>query len=356
MKRSRIKEMLIYPIRIIIGVPKAFVASYSNSYYPEEKRKKLFVRVVDNFSWLLRYREANRFYNLYGFDLVNGNENEKEYIDYLSFAHERDEKNLIREVNSQVVLLRDKLLFYKYMNSNSMPVPEVFAILLNNTLYDMDMNPVSEDFLLDKSNYFVKELNGECASFVRHINGYRDYLNEKNEIVRHNCIFQKTITQHPKMDIINPNALNTLRIVTVYNNGKPYVLSVLLRVGTKATGNVDNWAKGGLAIGINDNGYLKKYGYYKPHFGTKADVHPDTGINFSDFEIPQFHIACETACQAHRFFYNIETIGWDVAISTEGPIFIEGNDNWEISLQQVVDNGLRKKWTDAMNSYNAMQK
>lgn len=46
--------------------------------------------------------------------------------------------------------------------------------------------------------------------------------------------------------------------------------------------------------------------------------------------------------------YNILTIVWDIAITDKGPCFIEGNDNWEISLQQVVDNGLKKQWKKAM--------
>ena len=136
---------------------------------------------------------------------------------------------------------------------------------------------------------------------------------------------------------------NTLRIVTINKNGKCYVLSSLLRVGTSKTGNVDNWAAGGLAIGIdNATGYLKEYGFYKPVHGLKESVHPDTGVIFSDFKVPQYKEACELACKAHRAFYNIRAIGWDIAITENGPMFIEGNDNWEISLQQACDRPLKK--------------
>lgn len=60
------------------------------------------------------------------------------------------------------------------------------------------------------------------------------------------------------MNVLNPSAINTYRIVTVNKEGKIYLLTALLRVGTEKTGNVDNWAAGGLAIGINENGYLKE--------------------------------------------------------------------------------------------------
>lgn len=348
MKRSKIVEALATPVRIIMGIPLAFRISNEESYSPDLERKNILARVRDNVLWLIKYREPNRFYNLYGFDLKNAVINQKEYINYLTFAHQRDEKNLLGDVRSQVILLRDKLLFYKYMVSSGMPVPNVFAAFINGKMYDTNLNVIKEDSILLERDYFVKELDGECASFVIHISDYEDYLNKKAEIRKHNCIFQRRIIQAPEMSIINPLSINTLRIITVYNNGQPYVFSALLRVGTKETGNVDNWAKGGLAIGIEKDGCLKKYGYYKPHFGGKTDFHPDSLVKFSEFCVPQYESACKAACEAHRVFYNIATIGWDVAITSDGPMFIEGNDNWEISLNQVVDNGLKTKWIKAM--------
>lgn len=352
MKRSKVKEIVVIPARIIIGLPKAIKIANEESYNPEKKRKILPKRITDNILWLIRYHEPNRFYNLYGFDIKNNKGVEKSYINYLEFAHDRDEKNQLKEVCSQVILLRDKLLFYKYMKSNGLPVPEVFAVLINGVLFDIDMNKISEVDLKEVKDYFVKDMDGECASYVKHINDYNEFLKNKKNIYKYNCIFQKKLVQQSQMSIINPKAINTLRIVTVYNNGNPYVLSALLRVGTKKSGNVDNWAKGGLAIGIRKDGYLKKYGYYKPHYGTKTNIHPDTNVVFTDFLIPQWDVACKTACKAHKVFYNVETIGWDIAITSDGPMFIEGNDNWEISLNQVVDNGLKVKWIKAMKDYD----
>ena len=348
MKRSIIFETLSAPIRIAIGIPQTLKIVTEPSYFPEEGRKNRFVRTLDNLDWLFKYREANRFYNLYGFDLDRNRGIEKTYNDYLSFAHKRDEYNLIKEVNSQVILLRDKYLFYKFMKSNNMPVPDVFAVLRNGKLYDSNMKSTLEDVLLDETDYFVKEIDGECASYVRHIRDYKDYKAIKKEIFGHNCLFQRTVHQCEQMNRLNQNAINTLRIITVYNHGIPYVFSAVLRMGTNRTGSVDNWAKGGLVVGIQKNGYLKKYGFYKPHYGGKTDRHPDTKIVFSDFCVPRFEEACSLACKAHGLFYNVQTIGWDIAITDNGLSFIEGNDNWEISLQQSVDGGLKKEWNEVI--------
>ena len=39
-------------------------------------------------------------------------------------------------------------------------------------------------------------------------------------------------------------------------------------------------------------------------------------------------------------YFNL--IGWDIAITPNGPLFIEGNDNMEISINQEVNGGLKK--------------
>jgi hypothetical protein len=54
------------------------------------------------------------------------------------------------------------------------------------------------------------------------------------------------------------------------------------------------------------------------------------------------------ACEAHRYFYEIGAIGWDIAISENGPVFVEGNDNFEISLLQACDGPLKDKWKKAV--------
>ena len=151
------------------------------------------------------------------------------------------------------------------------------------------------------------------------------------------------------MDAIYPGSINTYRIVTINKDEKSYLFSSILRIGTSTSGNVDNWAAGGLAIGIDhQSGYLKQFGFYKPKYGGKVAKHPDTDVEFAKTKAPCYEEAVELALKASRCFYNIRAIGWDIAITEDGPIIIEGNDNWEISLMQACDGPLRKKWLEAI--------
>lgn len=318
------------------------------TYFPELERKSYEERVRDNKRWARRFKESNRFYTLYGFD-IKGFRKQNEYIDYFSFMLSRDTVNRIGEKWSYVSLLRDKYLFYKFLSSNSVPVPEVFGVIRNGELFDSSLNSVSFDSIIHETDYFLKDIDGECASFVKHINDYNQLEEYKNHISNGGYILQRKVKQNAVMAGLNPYAINTLRVITINKNGDPYVISALLRVGTKKTGSVDNWAAGGLAIGIEKDGRLKEYGFYKPAHGIKTDVHPDSGVKFNEFIIPMFKEALELAKKAHRCFYGIRAIGWDIAISEDGPVFIEGNDNFEISLQQACDRPLKKDWLKACN-------
>lgn len=333
--------------RIKSAVAQAPQIANMPSYYPEKRIKSYDTKLKENIEWAKKYGEANEYYTLYGLD-VEGSD-ASEYVDYYSFMVSRNKKNQIEKWGgSQTVLLRDKFLFYKYMQSNGMPVPEVFAIMIEGRIFDTKFNEIEVCRIENEKDYFVKDIDGECASFVKHINTFDDFLTIKERVSSGSFILQRRIFQSKEMSRLNPTAINTLRIVTINKNGTPYVLTALLRVGTSKTGSVDNWAAGGLAIGIEENGYLKEYGYYKPVHGLKADVHPDTKIKFSEYKVPMLNEALKAACEAHKAFYGLRAIGWDVAISEDGPIFVEGNDNFEITLQQVCDRPLKIAWIDAI--------
>jgi hypothetical protein len=68
--------------------------------------------------------------------------------------------------------------------------------------------------------------------------------------------------------------------------------------------------------------------------------HPDSGIVFEGFAIPFYHEAVAMAKELQRRFYGLRSIGWDIAIGTEGPIIVEGNDNWELTQTPIT--GMKK--------------
>ena len=69
---------------------------------------------------------------------------------------------------------------------------------------------------------------------------------------------------------------------------------------------------------------------------TKQEQHPDTNLVFDGWKIPFYEDAVELIKKAHRLFPLLQTIGWDVAITEDGPVLVEGNHDWDIEMLQVV--------------------
>ena len=88
-----------------------------------------------------------------------------------------------------------------------------------------------------------------------------------------------------------------------------------------------------------------QYGLYKHGYGTKTDRHPNSEVIFDNFVIPYYQEAIKQSLELHERLKEIPIIGWDIAISSEGPIFIEGNDNIEIApIQSGNGYGFKKEF------------
>lgn len=290
------------------------------------------------------------FFYLYGLDIAGiTSAVADEYISqYGSFSRQRDKANRLNTPHTQAVLLRDKYLFYRLLVGNHIATPPVFAFSIDGALYDSSLQPITQEELPPQKCFFVKDNGGECASFVKKITDVSQLAEYRDKLAVGQYIYQEPVIQHLALSRLNAGSINTIRLVTILKDNVVHTLAVGLRIGTKSSGHVDNWAAGGIFVGLNPDGTLKEYGYYKPGKGGKTNVHPDSGIAFKDFAIPYYAEAVALACKAHKIFYNVHSIGWDIAIAETGPVIIEGNDNWEISLMQAVQGGLKQRWTELL--------
>jgi hypothetical protein len=108
---------------------------------------------------------------------------------------------------------------------------------------------------------------------------------------------------------------------------------------------VDNISSGGCCVGVDlSTGKLKKYGYtsFTKAGGQIFSEHPVSKTVFEDFSIPFFQEARELVIKVAGFLPSLRLIGWDVAIGKTGPILVEGNCGYDISLNDLTDEGYRK--------------
>lgn len=352
--------------RIIIKKPYYFYSLIKNkslwdhpSYYPEKTRKSKYRILLDQIKCILFYGMPNKYYFMYGQDVKFGNDYSN-YVQYIPFSERRDKLNLMNN-NGSLCLLRNKFFFGALCDKLGICSPENIAIVNGNSVFDINRRCTIDLYtFVNRKNedFFCKQIDGECGRgiFILKIKEGVAIIDEKHfsidELITMingaTYLFQKKIVQHDEVNLLYRNSINTIRLVTVRNlkTGKITVFPSIIRVG--ANGNeVDNTSQGGIAVGFDlDTGQLHKFGFYKPQFGLKIEKHPNSGVVFENFKIPYILQAKEQAMLLHSMLTDIHSIGWDIAIGKNGPIFIEGNDNWEINGPQVGNYGLKKEFQE----------
>ena len=136
-------------------------------------------------------------------------------------------------------------------------------------------------------------------------------------------LVEEAVVQHPELSSLCPSSVNTLRIVTLNLRGEPHFLYALLRVGS-GNNHVDNISSGGMYTLISKEGILK-FPAFCDKTGLYYNRHPVTGTEFCGFNVPMFSEAVQLCLDAALVKPGLAYIGWDVAITTDGPVLIEGN-------------------------------
>ncbi|WP_440997082.1 sugar-transfer associated ATP-grasp domain-containing protein [Arhodomonas sp. SL1] len=152
----------------------------------------------------------------------------------------------------------------------------------------------------------------------------------------HALLLQARLTPHPSLvTLAASRAIQTVRICTLAVSGQPArVLFAFLKV--VAAGNVlDNFRAGQsgnlLAYPDYENGRLYRV-VGPPRPGALPSVleyHPDSGVTMIGFEVPAWKAAVALALRAAERFQPLSAIGWDIAITPEGPLLLEGNGSWD---------------------------
>lgn len=350
---KRLEYFLVESNNVLKSLSKVHNIVKQESYSPKMPRKSYVHRYLDNVVWAIKFHEANRFYNLYSMDLKGrANTTDPNYIDYHTFYLERNKVNALSSPNdNHIILLRDKHLMSTFLDYYSVPTAVNIAVIFDGVTYDMKGNQRKFSELVDLENvdYFLKKVDGECADGVFHITSMDQLENFK--FLSGKYVLQERVIQHPEMNVLWDGAINTCRVCTLYDGKNVSILSAVLRVGTKASRPVDNWAHGGISVGVHEDGRLVDFGVYKPGYGGRAYEHPDTGVKFCEFIIPEYEEVKKLCIKAHLLMREIPAIGWDIAITPNGPLIIEGNDNWEISLMQASNHGLKKEWNQFIKDY-----
>lgn len=321
----------------------------------KDKNKKSYFKIFKECMYLWVSKKEIPYYyfkHLYKKEVTN-------YKDYLStkeciriqFSKKLKNKEVIK-------ILSNKLFFSIYCKKNNLPVPELLGNNVNsNFFYNSEYYPIEsiEDFsnffkriIEDKKldSIFIKPLSmlgGEGCYKISKENLNQDCENIFDFVTNNSCIHEEFVNQHPEINKIHSKCINTIRIEAyIDKNKKTHILSSLMRFGVGKS-HVDNSHAGGFFVSIDiENGCLKKFGQTFNEFGAKKILeHPDSKIRLEGYKIPYFKEACDLVILASKYLPD-RYVGWDIAITPDGPILIEGNENSNVHGADIAFGGYKR--------------
>ncbi|WP_457594124.1 sugar-transfer associated ATP-grasp domain-containing protein [Hydrogenimonas sp.] len=331
------------------------INNYIKNIWKDSERKPLYQICTEFFKFSVVKKTLSITYFtrlLYKKDRTN-------YLDYTTNTMVETLQKHFNDSNFTPVL-QNKYLYHLFFKEHKLPIPNTIAYNIRNIFFlgkerHIINNEVDFIELLykmykkceDHKVLFIKEIAGAWGKGAHKISlenlekGLVDTTLLYEDIVSADFIFQEAIIQHETISKLYPLSINSIRIDTFVNqNGKAEILSALLRMG--GNGNfVDNVTAGGLFVGIDlKSGKLDKYASVFLKNGAKSYLkHPDTNTIFENYEIPFFEEAKELALKAAESLPALRLIGWDIIITQNGALLLEGNHLYHIGMSEMAYGG-----------------
>jgi len=251
----------------------------------------------------------------------------------------------------------NKAIFYRHCQEAGLPVPETYGAFRQGIGTDRFGAPLdgktpwtayfNENL---PSHFIIKDVGGAYASgfgaFERRDNHYvevggntYDSSSFFDELTRRSAseiVIQERLFDHPDLQALCGHAgLQTMRVNTqMHSDGTVSMLFHMLKV--LVSGNIgDNFSMGTtgnlIAVSQAGNDILSGARALHPCGSGLITIkeHPETGVSFDGFQIPMWQEAIDLAKTAHRSFGSFGSLGWDIAITTDGPKLIEANAWWD---------------------------
>ena len=276
----------------------------------KKTKKNTFMIVFDMIRCGIKYQAG--YYDYQEFEFYNLNKEERKT--YLTRGKNNE---IVKRFNDRTSFhkFEDKAefnsIFNKYLNRNWM-------VLTDSNYSDF------EKFLKDNKAIIVKPIDDEGGNGVEKF-VYSNDLNCKELydklFANGQLLIEECIKQHKDMNILYDKSVNTMRMFTFYKNGESYFLQAVLKIGNG--GVVDNFSSGGMYTYVSDAGdvYVEAIDKNDNIYHT----HPISNHKIVGFKVPMFNEAIELVKEAAKVIPEVAYVGWDIAISENGPVIVEGN-------------------------------
>lgn len=279
-------------------------------------------------------------------------------------------------IERDMAFVHDKITFSRFLEQNGLPAGPMLALFRGGSA-----EWLVSDKAIPKGDLFVKPAHEDAGRGARRI--FYDPVSETysierprapmigqdallefaqvrlsgDELIRHLCrasetgdwILMPRLHNHLRVaELAGDATLATLRITTIRDRqGCFSVFSVYWRVATSDSA-VDNVAQGGIECQVDPVTGRLSAGYLAEQ-DTLLSVHPVTHAPIEGVFLPDIPEAVDLCIQTHRLLTEgardyLFLVGFDVALTLTGPVFIEANMPGDLTGPYVAPIPL---WRDA---------
>jgi hypothetical protein len=170
--------------------------------------------------------------------------------------------------------------------------------------------------------------NGEAAL---NRNELLHWLAQSSEVKA--WLLQPALRNHPQIADLSPGPLICVRIMTALDtqgNADLFAAVLKMPVGRQTINNHGI----GSAIDLESGTLGIAFPYRPLHPG--FEHHPTTGAGIVGREVPDWAAVKQLAVTAHKLFPDMRLLGWDIALTADGPVALETNAGWDVAMPQIA--------------------
>lgn len=340
---SRFGQRVLIPA--YYGIRLAFFTV--RDWYPLYRQRKIGLprQVAAQWTLMHRYRiDPSVYYSSQLYELPHGLAACEDYVgrDEIKNGLMKQLHGLQPKIHGKRVSLGDKAVFTRHCIAAGLPVARVLAIVSHGTWKFTEDGGPEVDFRSLDRDIFIKPLWGRGARGTEWFTWIgKDRYSDKRgqtlsraEVLRHltrrsrkePLLVQPRLANHPEIADLARDSLMVFRVFTCLDeHQQPHVTHAMLRILGKLepswSQNVEYGTRIDLATGQLDQ-LCDDY-----HFAPDAwwDRHPFTGAQVTGRVVTQWPAIAALAKAGHRVLIDRTVIGWDIALTSEGPVIIEGN-------------------------------
>lgn len=283
---------------------------------------------------------------------------------YLYNLRENDSRDYLSDYNQALtrfincpydIILNNKVIFEEIMSSY-IRVPVNYALISEGKIFPLQsrikINKIDSMIRVceEQNGLVFKPVVGSQGKGVAILKVKNDkiFINNKEAHIREvegfisaldNYIITEYIRQGEYSNSLSPYSTNTMRILIMVDpiTNKPFIARAVQRIGGKASGGLDNFSQGGYSANIDlDTGKLTAaVTKWSAKELTWHKVHPDTGEQIEGKRVPKWNEIKNKLLSVMNELPYIKYIGWDVVLTDDELVVIEGNNHPQVGVLQL---------------------